>query len=247
MSLNILLDQNYQFLAKPLENIKNIFSQSTNSIHKARNELKTTHLVDTDLVIKSFKIPHLFNKIVYTFFRKSKAYRSFHNAQKLILKGINTPQPIALLEFYKANLLNESYYVAEEFKYDFTIREALLHQVEDTQNIFKAFAEFTHKVHKADIWHKDYSPGNILIKKEGDNYIFSIVDINRMDFIRISEYDGLENFNKLWADEADLEIMAKVYAKLEGIDEKKAIQLIIKHDKINKRIKNFKKKLKFKK
>lgn len=43
-----------------------------------------------------------------------------------------------------------------------------------------AFAEFTARLHEAGILHLDYSPGNILYDKIGEEYHFSLVDINRM-------------------------------------------------------------------
>ena len=52
-----------------LLDIENHFNTSSNSIHKARNEIK---IID-EFVVKSFKIPHIINKIAYTFFRDSKA------------------------------------------------------------------------------------------------------------------------------------------------------------------------------
>lgn len=45
-----------------------------------------------------------------------------------------------------------------------------------------AFAEFTARLHEAGILHLDYSPGNILYDKIGEEYHFSLVDINRMHF-----------------------------------------------------------------
>ena len=52
-----------------------------------------------------------------------------------------------------------------------------------------------------------------------------------MKFRNISGYEGLENFNKLWFNEEDLTTIAKTYAKLANLDEKKAIDEIIMHDK----------------
>ena len=49
---------------KELLNIKDYFKASSNSIHKARNELK---IIDKK-VIKSFKKPSFLKSIYYTFF-----------------------------------------------------------------------------------------------------------------------------------------------------------------------------------
>ncbi|MFO8147067.1 MAG: Kdo domain containing protein, partial [Gillisia sp.] len=56
-----------------------------------RNLLKIFEFEGEKINIKSFKIPNPVNKIVYRFFRKSKAERSFTYAEYLISKNIGTP------------------------------------------------------------------------------------------------------------------------------------------------------------
>jgi hypothetical protein len=214
------------------------------TIHKARNELKIIELDGIKTVVKSFKVPHLLNRIVYTFFRKSKAYKSYHNALRLQALNISTPQPIALIEFFESGLLADSYFISEFFDYDFTIRTPLLEQLEDREAIFTTFAAYTYTLHQAGVWHLDYSPGNILIKRTDGGYQFSIVDINRMEFRSITPLEGCENFNKLWAFDDELEIMGREYARLSGLDESTTIAEMKHHNDANKRVKNFKKRLK---
>lgn len=125
------------------------------------------------------------------------------------------PKPIGFIEFEKNSLLHESYFISEHFNYDFTIREPLLDiNFEDKEKVFKLFAQFTYKLHQAGILHLDYSPGNILIKKENDNYIFKIVDINRMQFKTLNLNERLKNFSMLWAKDEDMEMIAKEYARI---------------------------------
>ena len=236
--------EHYQFLKSSFNSIRDIFARDDHSIHKARNELKIIELSGVQTVVKSFKVPHLLNRIVYTFFRKSKAYKSYHNALRLQKLGISTPQPIALIEFFESGLLADSYFISEHFNYDFTIRTPLLEPLADRDAIFTAFAAYTYGLHQAGVWHLDYSPGNILIKKTEEGYLFSIVDINRMEFKNICPLDGCENFNKLWASDQELEIMGREYARLSGLDETLTIREMQRHNDANKRIKNFKKRLK---
>jgi tRNA A-37 threonylcarbamoyl transferase component Bud32 len=152
---------------------------------------------------------------------------------KLINLNINTPKPIGYIEFYKFGLLKQSFFVSLHQPYDFLIREPLYdNNFTNRINIIKQFANFTYNLHQQNIFHKDYSAGNILvIKKDDDQYDFSIVDINRMEFRDIDIDTAMENFNKLWADENSLIIIAKQYSKIANIDEIKAIELIIKKDK----------------
>lgn len=244
MSVQCEYPSDYQSFIHSFESIKDIFSHDDHTIHKARNELKIIDLNGIKTVVKSFKIPHFLNRIVYTYFRKSKAYKSYHNALRLEELGISTPKPIALIEFYELGLLGESFFIAEHFEYDFTIRTPLLEPLEDREAIFKAFAAYTYDLHKCGVWHLDYSPGNILIKRHEGGCQFSIVDINRMEFRPISPLEGCENFNKLWANDAEIEIMGREYARLCGLDEISVIREMKRHNDANKSIKNFKKRLK---
>ncbi|MDO9304102.1 MAG: lipopolysaccharide kinase InaA family protein [Sulfuricurvum sp.] len=244
MKISLTTPLQYTYLASSFESIQKIFADDNRSIHKARNELKIIEIEGIKTVVKSFKVPHLLNRIVYTFFRKSKAYKSYHNALRLRKLNISTPEPIALIEFFESGLLEESYFISEFFDYDFTIRTPLLEPLEDREAIFIAFAAYTYTLHQKGIWHLDYSPGNILIKRTESGYQFSIVDINRMEFREISPLQGCENFNKLWASDEELEIMGREYARLSGFNVAVTIAEMKRHNDANKRVKNFKKKLK---
>jgi len=243
--LSVKCEINEGILAvKTLLNIEKEFSGIEDSIHKARNELKVLELEGIKSVVKSFRVPHFLNRIVYSFFRDSKAKKSYKYALKI---GNFTPKPLAYIEFYENLLLKESYFISENFKYDFTIREPLLEKdFEDREKIFRAFSHFTLELHNAQIFHNDYSPGNILIKKQNGEYIFKIVDINRMDFMPLDEDLRAKNFSKLWADDDVLEIIGDEYAKHHNVSTS-FTQKLLDYNNKNKRIKNFKKRLKGKK
>jgi tRNA A-37 threonylcarbamoyl transferase component Bud32 len=227
LSYKLQYNPKYAHFEKELLNIQQIFNTSDESIHKARNELKIIELNGLQCVVKSFKIPHLVNRIAYTYFRDGKAKKSFHNAMKLQELHIPTPEPIGIIEFFSFGLLHESYYISLYQPYDFTIREVFHHKVDNTEDILKEFAAFTYELHKKGVWHVDYSLGNILITKQKEHYTFSLVDINRMEFKNISPQEGLKNFNKFWPKfDEDLPIIAKEYARLANFDEQEAIKII---------------------
>ena len=129
--------------------VKDYFKSSDISIHKARNEIKIVKFKNKSLTIKAFKIPNIINKIVYSFIRDSKAKKSYDNSVKII---DFVPAPISYIEFFKFGLLYNSYFISENFNYDFTIREPLL--LEDFSNkeeVFKQFAKFTFELHENNI------------------------------------------------------------------------------------------------
>ncbi|WP_252981496.1 lipopolysaccharide kinase InaA family protein [Aliarcobacter butzleri] len=182
---------------------------------------------------------------MYTFFKKSKAQKSYEYALKI---NEFTPKPIGFIEFYKYGLLDESYFLSEKFDYNFTIREPLLDiNFPNKNEILKSFAKFTFDLHQAGIFHFDYSPGNILIKEENNNFIFKIVDINRMKFFDLELDDRLKNFSKLWAKDDDLKIIIKEYAKFLKVDENELITRAINFSHKHKAKINLKKRLKGKK
>ena len=224
-----------------LKNIQEHFNKNNHTIHKARNEIKVLEYAQQKVVVKAFKVPHLLNRIIYSFFRKSKAKKSYEYSVK-ISKFV--PKPIGYIEFYKGGLLHQSYFISEHFNYDFTIREPLLDRdFPKREAIFRAFARFTLELHNAHIFHNDYSPGNILIKEEDEEFIFKIVDINRMSFFELDEKARAKNFSKLWASDEVLTIVADEYEKHYPCSETftdTMLQLNQKH----KNRKNFKKRLK---
>jgi len=242
LSYKYILNPKHASFKEHLLNIQTIFQSSDKSIHKARNELKIVEIDGIKYVIKSFKTPHLLNRFVYSFVRDSKAKKSYNYALKI---QKFTPRPIGYIEFYHATLLKESYFISEEFQYDFTIREPLLNKsFPDRDTIFKAFARFTLGLHQHNIFHKDYSPGNILIKKQDDaTYIFKIVDINRMSFFQLTQKERAKNFSKLWADEETLQTIAQEYAKYYPVSTS-FVDEVLYYSQKNKNIKNFKKRLK---
>lgn len=233
-----IIDNKYE---KFLDNIKGYFKNSKTSIHKARNEIKIIDFEGEKLVVKSFKVPHILNKIIYSFFRDSKAKKSYENSLRI---GDFAPRAIGYIEFKNSFLFEKSFFVSENFKYDLTIREPLLEKnYPDKNKIFDAFARFTFHLHNNGIFHQDYSPGNILIKKEEDRYIFKIVDINRMKFKNLSLDEKIKNFSKLWAKNEDLIIILKAYSKYANLDEDKIIKKGLFFSQKHKDKKNFKKKL----
>jgi len=211
-------------------NIKTIFSNNTNSIHQARNILKVITINNTEVVVKAFRIPNAINQFAYAYIRKSKAYKSYFNAIKLTELRIQTPEPIGFIEFYRNGFFKESFFLSKYFKYEITMANVRDDNLDDKKEILEAFTKYTYNLHKNGVWHIDYSGGNILINRKNNQYEFSIVDINRMEFKTISEYDGLENFNKLWLNEEDLTNIAKKYAQLASLDQEKAISTILEHD-----------------
>lgn len=192
-----------------------------------RNTLKLFELDGTTINIKSFKIPNLVNRIVYKYFRKGKAQRSFEYANKLIDMGIGTPQPIAYFKDDSGFLFGRSFYVSEQLKYDLTYRE-LIHDFNfpDYENILRSFTKFTFQLHEKGIQFLDHSPGNTLIVKTKEAYDFYLVDLNRMNFGSLNFKARIKNFARLTPHKQMVEVMSDEYAKCYGESYERIFELM---------------------
>ncbi|SDL74349.1 Lipopolysaccharide kinase (Kdo/WaaP) family protein [Salinimicrobium catena] len=181
----------------------------------ARNKIKIFNLDGQEVNIKSFKVPNLVNKIAYRFFRKSKAQRSFEYAHQLLDRGIGTPYPVAYAEEKDGLLFKKSFYVSEHLQSDLTYR-TLVQQPDypEKERILRAFTRFTYELHEKGIQFLDHSPGNTLIKLNGGDYQFFLVDLNRMNFKTLSFEERMKNFSRLTPEKGMVAIMASEYAEL---------------------------------
>lgn len=191
-------------------------------VNGQRNAIKLFEVEGITLNIKSFKRPNLFNKIVYRYFRKSKARRSFEFASKLMEMQIGTPQPVAFFENYDFVGLKESYYACEHLENVFEFREIVQNEAfENRDFIIRKFTQFTFEMHEKGIEFLDHSPGNTLIYKNTDgSYSFFLVDLNRMKFHETIDFKTrMKNLSKITHKKDMIEVMSNEYAKLSNGDE----------------------------
>jgi len=199
--------------------IENFQSQGVDFGDQDRNSLKLFDLDGKTINIKSFKIPNIFNQIVYNSFRKSKANRSYNYACKLIELGIGTPQPIGYYEYRTTFLFKKSYYLSAHLENVITYRYLTFNrEEEDHESILRSFTRFTYELHEKNVYFLDHSPGNTLIKKTDQGYKFYLVDLNRMKFEPMDFDSRIKNFSKLTIHKSMVEIMSDEYAKCSGMD-----------------------------
>lgn len=184
-----------------------------------RNTVKEVDISGKKLNVKAFKVPHLINQLVYRWLRKSKAQRSFEHAELLLSRGIGTPKPIAYVQNKEGIFLKDSYYFSEQMFYELTFRN-LIHKPDypDHDQILREFTQFTFKMHEKEVLFKDHSPGNTLITKTAGGYAFFLVDLNRMEFRKLSFEERMKNFDRLTPKKEMVAIMSDEYAKLSNMD-----------------------------
>ena len=206
------IQSDYQYVKPLIENIEKYFQKSADVLHDKRNEIRVVSFDSEKYVVKAFRVPNFINRIVYRYFRPSKAKRSY---QYSIRVGADLcPEAVAFIEENKGFLLSKSYYISRHFDYDFEIRAVLNNKkFKNRTQILEELAEFTHVLHEKNILHRDYSPGNILIKKVGEQYLFKIVDVNRMQFKTLTLEERLSNFVRLSADDEAMKVIIYRYAQ----------------------------------
>lgn len=229
--MRIITHSKYKEKEKALLQLVASFFNDGNLIVKgSRNTIKSNVLEGEKVNIKYFKKPGVLKSIIYSFFRSTKAKRSFDYANYLLQHNIPTPFPIAYMEERSSiGLLGDSYYVSQQLDYDFTIRELIHDPLFPERNIIlEQFAEFTFKMHEANVNFLDHSPGNTLIVNKGSgHYDFYLIDLNRMKFENLSIEARMDNFKKMWLSRTMVKVIAKKYAELSGQPEEKLHQILL--------------------
>lgn len=213
-----------------LQLVADFFHEGDVIVEGARNIIKSNFLGNEKVNIKFFQKPGLFKSIIYSFFRSTKAKRSFDYANYLIDHKILTPFPIAYIENRNGlGLLEDSYYISQQIDYDFTIRELIHDPLFPERNIIlEQFAVFTFKMHEAKVNFLDHSPGNTLvIKKANGQYEFYLIDLNRMNFKNLTIEERMDNFKKMWLSKTMVKVIAKSYANLSNESEEKLHAILL--------------------
>ena len=225
----ILMNPSFETWQSYVDKIPDIFATEGDVIYEGRNLIKVLAHNGQLINVKRYRVPRFLNRVVYTFFRNPKAKRAFEYAEQIVDKGFNTPTPIAHIVEKKGGLIAYSYLITCQSPLKRNFYEFGTGEVQEKENILVAFARFTANLHEAGIYHKDYSPGNILFDVENNQYVFSIVDINRMCFGKVNIKKGCKNFERLWGKTELFKIIAKEYANVRGYNEKDCIELVIQY------------------
>jgi serine/threonine protein kinase len=197
MKIKVFVNPNFLYLQEDIQHIPQTFYSENDLIFKKRNELRIIERGGIKLVVKYFRKITWANRIIYRFFRKSKACRSYENALELLTRDVATPHPIAYIEEYGSCTLKRSFFVSRYVDYkniDFTALGSI-----DSQ-LISDFAEFVYLLHLRGVFHRDLNIGNILYRhKEGEQgYQFCLIDNNRLRFCSPTRNKMVKNLNRLF-------------------------------------------------
>jgi hypothetical protein len=227
--MKIIINPAYQFLTEFIHNLPNEFCSRGEVLYKVRNEVRLIEVDGVKLVVKKFKVPHFINRIAYSFFRKSKARRSFEHSEFLIQNGFGAAFPIAYSEYLSNGLIADSYYVSLFSPFERDFNEFRGKGIEGRSRILLDFARFTAKLHDSEIRHLDYGGGNILFRESEKGTEFCLLDVNRMTIGKVGLKAGVENFKLLYMYEESFQFLIREYARIRGFNEDICLEIIDKY------------------
>ncbi len=228
----VVINPKFQHLEDFISKLPEIFALADQGevIYQGRNMLKVFTKGDLLLNVKRYRVPNVVNRYVYMGLRKPKGERAYRYALRLGELGINTPTPIAFMRESRACSLGYSYFVSMQMPHSRRFYEFADHDTitSEQEIILDKFGKFTAHLHKNGVYHKDYSPGNILFENRDGEVDFCIIDINRMRFGKITFKQGCANFARIWGPPLAFEIIANSYAREMGYDPKQVYEEIYK-------------------
>ncbi|MDR0982272.1 MAG: lipopolysaccharide kinase InaA family protein [Culturomica sp.] len=218
MKRHIIVHPDFLYIKEFIDRIPEFFETEGEVLYKSRNTIKIFATGDLRLNVKRYRMPSFINRIVYSFFKRTKADKAFYNSNEVITKGFETPASVAFIEDYSYKLLGYSYYVSLQIDDAEEIRNYYYGPLSGNEKLYSAFARYSAQLHKNGIYHLDYSPGNVLINTTDNSFNFILVDINRMKFMKVSPKLGCRNFRRMFGNDDVYKFIAAEYASETGID-----------------------------
>ena len=212
------VNRKYLYLTDFVRQLPDKFADTGVCIYSGRNDVRIVEVNGLKLAVKFFRRITLANRYIYATFRKSKARRAFEHTDWLLEHGISSPEQVAYINCYKYGMLRKSYYVSLYTDYK-PLRDLVGHPLFEIEEGLKAFARFTYKIHKAGVFHYDYSINNVLYAVVNNEYDFSLIDNNRMKNSVYSFRKGMRNLNRMAIPVEGMGIVAAEYARMSGAND----------------------------
>ena len=230
MHSHVVIHPDYHDLADFITRLPGHFDSDGELLYDHRNQIKRYEIGDHLVVAKRYRRPRAIQKIVYSFFRKSKAERAYYNGLELCRRGFSTPFSIAYIEEKRRCLLEDSYYICEN---DDTppIADLIVGASAIDPQLPKDLGVFFSQLHRRGILHHDLNDTNILCHEViGGHYDFSLIDNNRMRFYP----DGtlppkearMENITRFTGDMDLFRKVAEAYCDAMGYSEEMLEEMI---------------------
>ncbi len=210
-----------------VKSVPKIFDLDGKVLFRGRNIVKLFTFNGEPLVVKRYKIPIFIQRIVYTFFRKSKAERAYIYAKKLREKGFNTPKEIGFIEIKHHLLFRDGFFISE-LSYLPSLESLKEKEPLDT-TVIDSLAKFLVSLHLSGVLHGDLNLSNILYEKtiEGE-FAFTLIDTNRSRFSsEITKKDCIDNLKRITHDRSLMKDIIRHYAIIRGWNPDETAEMVI--------------------
>lgn len=230
--MRIVVSPEYQSLSEWLLQVPRLFDDNQGKLlYRGRNQIRMFEVGGEKLVVKRFKRNDIFKTLIYTFFRKNKARKSYENAMLLRKRGFNTPREVAYMEKRMVGLITQVYYVCAYTDCE-PIRPRLIEQEPFDQQLAVVYARYVASLHEAGVLHRDLNPTNVLVDAENH---FELIDINRMQFFDgpVPKAECMENLTLFYWLTPAYRFILDEYARQRGwtdADVAEAIRVKERHD-----------------
>ena len=231
----------YIYLKEEISKIPDNCYECLHTFCNSRNIVEQTKIGDGVFVVKRYKVPNFANRIVYTFFRKSKARRAYDNALKILRFGVNTPFPVAYIETKRKGIFHTGYFISEYMSYPTLAHYNEAEMGDEEKNIFKEdFLNFTIELHEKNILPLDYNIGNIFYykDKESGRYKFALTDINRATFGKFPKYRSMLSFAQIGISPKNLVDVITEYSSRRKLDLEASLFIVL-YYRIKRRVRIF--------
>ena len=188
-----------------------------------RNVVKAFSTQWGEWIVKSYKIPSLFQRFVYTYFRQTKAARAYCYSFRLRSMGLDVPKPVAFIELSKGRLFSRGFFIYEKCNDPFVYNRLVGVENFDKELAY-AVAGFLAEIHAKGVKHGDLNLTNILYRREDGYYHFTIIDVNRCKFKkRLTKEDCYNDLRRVTHDHRLYDCIIAKYASLRGWSPEKAV------------------------
>lgn len=227
--MQIIILPEYQAFYDFISTLPTIFDIGGETLYQGRNIIKRFTHENTEWIVKRYKRLNLAQRIVYTFFKKSKAERAYLYAGELLNKGIDTPKGIACIECKKNGLIKDCFFISTSCN-DPALFPALGGSEEFDTQLANSLAAFFVQMHEKGFLHGDPNLNNILYHKDRkDSFSFSVIDTNRSVFKPSpTRRECLDNLKRVTHQRTLLQYITRQYALLRKWDANESAAIVMK-------------------
>ncbi|MBP5693712.1 MAG: hypothetical protein J6W86_08425 [Bacteroidales bacterium] len=220
--MRVVVNPKYENLRPFIEGILSRSYKADKVYRNFRNIVEDTTVDGVRMVVKIFKKPTEFNRVVYSFLRPTKAKRSYYYSIRLRESGVDVPEPIGYVEKSKGLFFHTGCYVCLYTDYS-SIADFKDVDISSPQarHFITEFSLYVADFHSKGFVHNDFNIDNILYKVIDGHFHFQLIDLNRVKFNNRSLQKCAKDISYIHFGSAMKDQIIELYCKARDLDKKK--------------------------